>query len=779
MRYTHSLYLFFLCTILTSPGFSQTAGIGQWRDQLPYYYCNSVAEGGSRIYCATPYSLFFFEQEDNSVFRINKINGLSDIGINLIRYSSEYQTLLVAYTDANIDLLKNQTVVNISDIKRSSILGNKTINHVYFIGKYAYLSCSFGIVVLDIDKEEIHDTYYIGANGEYVNVLSLTKGDNDTLYAASDKGVYVAYSKNPNLANYQNWKLDRRLDASAAYPFIVSFGGEVVTTKRKGDPEVDTLFRLANNTWEAWFTGATDNINNLRTSNNKLAISYKYSVRFFNPDFTLNNGIWGYDPGSSYPRDAIESSNNTQWIADQYSGLIYLTLSTGQFTRLNISGPLTASVFSMRTNGNDLFVVPGGRDNSYVPIFLPGQVYHFDNTSWINLDGNNTPQLSSFHDLVTLAIDPFDPARVYAGSWGRGLIEFYNGNLVAHYGENNSTLRHHTSTPDTSDIRVGGTAFDSEGNLWVVNSHNNSCLSRKSGTKWTGYNISKINQADLGQLIVTKAGQKWIQMRISNSNNNSVLVFTDNNTPENPGDDQAKMLNSAVGNGNIPGQNVFAMVEDKNGHVWVGTEKGIGVFYNPENIFAGGDFDAQQVLVQQGLYVQYLMENEMVTALAIDGANRKWIGTDRGGLYLFSEDGTKQINHFTAENSPLFSNRISSLAINPETGEVFIGTDKGIISYKGTATEGGETNENVYAFPNPVKEGYEGLIAIKGLVSNAQVRITDISGNLICSTKAEGGQAIWNGKNYDGRRARTGVYLVYANNDKGEEKIVTKILIIN
>jgi hypothetical protein len=300
----------------------------------------------------------------------------------------------------------------------------------------------------------------------------------------------------------------------------------------------------------------------------------------------------------------------------------------------------------------------------------------------------------------------------------------------------------------------------------------------KKGDKWTGFTIPIVNENDLGQILVNKSGQKWIQMRYGNMNPNSILVFSDNGTPENPGDDQAKLLNSAVGTGNIPGNNVLAMTEDNNGEIWIGTEKGVAVFYSPENVFQPGqNFDAQRILVTQGSYVQYLLENETVTAIAVDGANQKWIGTDRGGVFLFSPDGTKQIYHFTAENSPLLSDRITCIAISKD-GEVFYGTDKGVISFRAQATPGGDSNENVYAFPNPVKSDYEGYIAVKGLVDNAQVRITDINGVLVYSTRAEGGQAVWDGKNFDGRKAQTGVYLVYSASDTGTEKIVTKILII-
>jgi len=765
------LSLFLFLSAVT--GFAQTTGIGQWRDHLPYSHCIAVKEAGSRIYCATPYSIFYYDKEDNSIQRINKVNGLSDIGISAMNYNATYSTLLIAYSNANVDLIKNNTIINISDIKRASILGNKTINDIYFIGQYAYLSCGFGIVVLDIDKEEIHDTYYIGANGGQVNVLGLTKNDQDTLFAATEHGVYIAYAKSSNLANYQSWKLDTRLSTSATYDHIITFNGEVIVS-RFYTTAADTIYRHANGQWSKWVLDNSNPVTHFEVTYGKLVISYNWFVKYYGTDFTIINGVYSYNGAGPNPSDAIFDNSGLIWIADRSDGLVSLDAS-GNFHPIELSGPLSSLVFAITAFGNDIYVVPGGRDLSYVPIYNAPEIYHYNNTSWINLTGGSDPLMAQARDLSTVTVDPGDPRRIYSGSWGHGLLELYDGKVVNRYGEWNSTLRHH-SGGDTSDVRVGGTAFDSDGNLWVVNSHNNNCISRKSGQTWTGYNVSIINQSDLGQMIIDNSNQKWVIMRIAGSITSPLLVFKED--PANPANSKSILLNQQPGSGNIPGQAVFAMAVDKNGQVWVGTEKGIGVFFNPENIFTGQNFDAQQILVQQGAYVQYLMENEKVTALAVDGANRKWIGTEGGGLYLFSEDGTKQIYHFTTENSPLLSDNILALAIDPETGEVFIGTDQGLVSYKGTATEGGDTFSGVYAYPNPVKEDYEGLIGIKGLVANAQVRITDVEGNLIYSTQAEGGLAVWDGKNFDRRKAKSGVYLVYAGNDKGTQKIVTKILII-
>ena len=469
-----------LFTLLVFRAFSQQIGIGEWRDELPYYMCISVTEDESKIYSATPYALFYFDKEDNSVQRITKINGLSDIGISTINYSKDYKTLVIAYENANIDILKNNTIINISDIKRASILGNKTINNIYFIGKYAYLSCGFGIVVLDIDKEEIHDTYYIGLNGSQVNVLSLTKDDQDTLFAATEKGIYLADANSPNLANYESWNKDKRIDTNLVYNTIANFSGQVVVNKHRKTANNDTLFRYSNGQWNKWVLDGATTIWKIQSTNNYLCVTYNYYVRLYGPDYTFLVQIYSYFPGNPYPLDAIVDKDQTVWIGDTYAGLVSNNLTNQTFSKIDLSGPLSAQSFSMSISGNDLYIAPGGRDNSYGPIIgQQGQIYHFDNTNWLNY---GMADLGNVTNIVTVAIDPSDKNRIYAGSWGQGLIELYNGVLVAKYDESNSSLQHHSATTDSTDIRIGGTAFDQSGNLWVVNTHNNKCLSKKVET---------------------------------------------------------------------------------------------------------------------------------------------------------------------------------------------------------------------------------------------------------------------------------------------------------
>jgi len=330
-----------------------------------------------------------------------------------------------------------------------------------------------------------------------------------------------------------------------------------------------------------------------------------------------------------------------------------------------------------------------------------------------------------------------------------------------------------------SIVRVSGMEIDKNtGTLWVGGSGSDDLLFAKTPEgQWYSFHIDEIGPITLTDIAIDNIGQKWIVA----PRGVGVVVFNDNGTLANSGDDQSRKLTQNLNNGNLASNNVFCIAADFDGEIWVGTDNGISVFYSPESAFSGGNYDSQQILVEQDGYVQYLLENEGVRVIAVDGANRKWIGTDNAGVFLLSEDGTEEILHFTKDNSPLFSDEITSLGIDHLSGEVFIGTDKGIVSYKGTATWGTPEFEpdDVYAYPNPVEPDYEGPIAIKGLVRDADVKITDAAGNVVFATIANGGQAIWNGNNFSGTRAKSGVYLVFASNEDGKQTFVTKVLFIN
>jgi hypothetical protein len=284
------------------------------------------------------------------------------------------------------------------------------------------------------------------------------------------------------------------------------------------------------------------------------------------------------------------------------------------------------------------------------------------------------------------------------------------------------------------------------------------------------------------KLIVDTYDQKWLVLRTTQSNSNFIYVFDENGDPGK----QFRALKSGDGLGNLPGTSVYAIAEDQEGEVWVGTDEGIAIFYDAGSVLTDGA-DAERPLVDFDGYVQYLLETEAVKAIAVDGANRKWIGTERAGVFLLSADGQEQIYHFTEDDSPLLSNSITCITISDSTGEVFFGTPKGLISYRSTAIEPGPANNEVYAYPNPVKPGYTGVIAVKGLKQTGEtIKVTDISGRVIYEDKSSpieyydegilGAQFVW--RYEDWQKAASGVYLVFISNSDGSDKLVTKIMIL-
>ncbi len=767
------LQAFLICSF----GFAQEIGIGQWRDHLPYDYATKVAEFGNDIFCATPYSLFYYDRQDNSINRLSKVNGLSDIGVSSIAYNSDQSTLVVSYSNTNIDLIRSDlSIVNIPDIKRKDILGNKTINSIMNYGKYAYLACGFGIVVLDLERTEIRDTYYIGPEGSSLNVYSIAHNDT-SLFAATEDGIYYASLTDPNLAYFANWhKIENIPLPDASYNLVHVFGDKLIVNRLDPNKVEDDLLYDDNGNWRPVDADSTGITYGLRNNGNELIVSYSNHVRVYSSDLQQGLLIYTYGDSGVAPADCIYGSDGNYWIADRHVGLAKVWGGGYEREIIKPSGAPTIDIFDISVENGKLWLVPGGMNGTWGNIWQGARIYSFIDENWTTYSNKNIPALDSLRDMVSVIVDPLDPEKVYAGSWYLGLVELDNGQLAHMFGRYNSSLMI-SVIQGAPVVKVGGLAFDDQHNLWMTNSASEKLISvkRNDGT-WESYSLgSNTVGFNIRQIIADSYGQKWVQVKTGSSNPYFMYVFNENNT-DGP---KYRGLKSGQGFGDLPGTNVFAMAEDLDGQIWIGTDQGIAVFYSPENILSNQPSDAQRILVDFDGYVQYLLETETVKTIAIDGDNRKWIGTERAGVFLLSADGTQQIYHFTEDNSPLFSNTITKIAIDQESGEVYIATAKGLISYKSTATKGGPVNSDVYAYPNPVRPEYSGPIAVKNLVTNAVVKITDVAGNLVYETKAEGGQAIWNGHDLNGRKANSGVYLVFVSNDDGSEKIVTKILFIN
>jgi len=752
-------------------GFAQDIPIGTWRDHLPYADAISVSQGNNIIYCATNSAVFTFNKTDNSIERLNLVNGLSDINPNKIKFNPYNGKVIIAYKNGNIDVLDiNKKITNIPFILTSSVVGSKKINHIFIKNQFAYLSTDFGIVVLNTDKLEITDTYFYGALGSDMITNSVTM-DSQNIYAASTQGVYFASLTSNNLADFNNWSLLTDL-GSVNYSSIVFFSNLLIASSNSTTSLGDSIYFNLNGVWQL-VTSVGDDIENIEVlSGNRLVVNKLYGTEIFDENLVLLQQLYTYN--GSIPivsNEVVLDNENILWFADNFKGLVkFSTNNSPSF--IAPDGPSTSSSFALDMIGDDLWMVSGG----YAQQINQNNLNHRKNGSWSKFPTFiNNPLSGVLAGLVEVAINPKNTSQVFVGSWSAGLIEYNNDNLVQVYNAQNSPLDSVFFGP----TQVGTVNFDEQGNLWVTTSfpNNNKALHvKKTDNTWFSYEFTGITGSNnfFTDAIIDKNGYKWFL----DPSEGVIFVFDDNKTISNTSDDRIVKLGGPSDLiVEIPGSNILCIAEDHDGEIWLGTDEGIVVFFSTGGVF-NNEITANQIFVEQDGNVEILLGTEVVTAIKIDGANRKWFGTQNSGVFLMDENGTKEISHFTKENSPLFSNNILDIAINDITGEVFFATDKGLVSYKGTATNPLD-DYSLFIYPNPVKPDFNGTIAIRGLVEKSNVKIADINGNIVYETTSLGGQAIWDGKTIEGEKVTSGVYMVFVNSEDGSQKKAGKILFLN
>jgi len=740
---------------------------GSWRSHLPFTNASRIILAGNKVYCATDGGLFYYDQSDQSIEKISKEDGLSDTEISALGYSEESGITIIAYGNANIDLIQNNKVFNIPDILNSQIMGDKRIYSVKVEGKNAYLCTGFGIILLNLERKEITETYKIGEGGAHIKINEICS-DGQYLYAATDQGIYKADLSAPNLLDFNYWiRITNIPNFSKKFNAIASINGRIYTSYQSGVVNGDIIYFLEGNIWKVLTGFTNDNCNFLSEWNGNLVVSGLTHVLIFSQtgekDMILINS----------PKCAYIDQNSVIWAADSNKGLVRRSLNENIAEELNPNGPQTIFVSDIKISQNILYSVPGGLTSASNNQFRYSEVNVFKNKTWSGYKKN-----PDYRDFYRIAIDPVNPEHYFVASWGYGLFEYINDSIIQIYRDNNSSLQ--TVIPGDF-FRLGGLAFDNEGNLWVSNSSVARPLSVfiKKTKEWVSFSLNNlVTSSFTGDIIVTRDGYKWMLC----TPGKGIIVIDDNKTPSNPDDDRYKKIDIKDEYNSIITNEIYSLAEDHNGNIWLGSNKGVLVYYNPSAVFEGENFYAQNIKVPRNDgtdAADYLLVTESVSAIAIDGANRKWLGTKNAGVSLVSDDGIRQLHNFTAENSPLLSNSITSIAINDKNGEVYFGTDKGIISYVADAIGPAENFNSVFVFPNPVREDFTGDVAITGLLENTTVKITDLNGNLVFETISLGGQALWDGRNFRGEKVMTGVYLVFCSNEDGSLSHVTKLLFIH
>lgn len=763
--------------ILSSTTYSQNTAIGTWTDHLPYKSGKKVAVADGKVYCATGSAIYSIDKTDNSISRKSKVNGLSDVGIAELEYVKTSKTLVIAYTNGNIDLLKDEKIFNIPFLKDNLTITDKSINDAFVDNEFIYFSCGFGILKLNTARKELSDSYIIGSNGAFESIFDVAIKD-DTIYAATSTGVKYA-SLNSNLTDFQNWTRETTL---SRFPFkeVELYKNQIVAVSTAFPGSADSIFIRQNGTWSKLQNLQVDNIKKIISLNNELNILSNSSIIKFKDGVSNNDTLSAYPNNIAFnPNDmAFDSISETIWYADENSGLV--SVKGSQNESFSANGPASEQVFKIESKDGKVYTVPGGYDNPYNNLYRKPEINILEDGNWKTLTNKNYNRLNGLFDLLNITIDPQDNNHLFIGTWGTGLLEFRNDELINKFDSSNSKI---PSRQAYTWYGIGGTNYDEDGNLWVSNTYTDTTISVYTrGGDWYSYNFpTNISVGkSIGDILITKGGLKWVLIPRSGSNL-EILVFDDGGTLDDRRDDRDLLLTSAPGNGNLPGARGMVGVVDQDGELWIGTDDGLAVFYNPDGIFDGNK-DAQRILIQQGADVEILLEAIKISDIKIDGANRKWISTEGEGVFLISEDGSEELLHFTRENSPLISNNVFGITIDDKTGEIFMATEVGIVSYKGDATEGYVDFNEVEIYPNPVRSDYNGPIAIRGLVNNSIVKITDVSGKLVREIQSLGGQAIWDGKNINGERVSTGVYLILSASGDGQGNLktnISKILFIN
>lgn len=721
--------------------------IGSWTDHLPYSNITHVKAINNQVIAATPYAVFSIDLEENSIWKKSKVNGLSESNIASMDTDPNSGIIVIASSSGGIDIIDKDKVYTINDIRLSSIRDNILVNDVFVNGATAYLSTSIGIFAIDLTKQEISGTYIIGENGQRVSIFNTVVYD-EKIYAATATGIKSAVINGPNLQDFRNWNVELNIPVNKVF----AIGSSLYFLRN------DSLYKYEGNDWKYFFSDSKE-IRNISADNENLVLTRTNSIDIISSSGVLLNSVLNNN-NSLDASDALVI-NNELWIADKIQGL--LKYDGNSFSGYSPQSPAGVSTGQIISTLNGIYSVAG--------LGHEAGIFQFKNRSWINKTSANTAALNNVSDLNSIVFDNVKK-ETWIGSFEDGLLRINANDEIEQFKEGSFIS---PALNNLSSYRIKGLAIDQNNVLWISNyGASNPLVARDSeGNIFKFSPPFNIPNNSLGKIIIDDIGQKWIM-----AEGVGLICFSDNNTVNNPADDQWRLYTAGQGNGNLPVNNVLDISKDRNNFIWIGTASGIGIIQCTELVFSSQGCEAILPVIQQGNFAGYLFRGEEVLSIAIDGANRKWIGT-KNGVWLISEDGEKTIERFTIDNSPLPDNTINGIAIDDLTGEVYFGTARGIVSFRGTATSIADGINPVNVFPNPVPPGFNGTIAIRGVPENSIIKITELNGRLVYQGRSQGTQFNWNGRDYNGRKISSGVYLVLAKEGVSGEKLVTKIVYIN
>lgn len=771
-------FVFFSFHNMRAQSSSSSRPLGYWEDHFCYRNAKAVATDGKSVYAATDAGVFVWNPEQQKPEKFSKVNKLSDWGVSLMEYHKKTQTLAIVYSNGNIDLIQKGTLYNVPDLKYKAISGEKDVLHLTFSDSAMYISCSFGIIVVNLYRHEINDTYILGENSSFLQVNETAINDT-AIFAATAKGILWGYRNDKALADNSRWKVWKPLPEnleSAYTDHILCYDGQLFISVKNKINDVSTVYEWENGSWKV--LASQKQLSRLKESDGYLILFSPHELKIYDRSRQYIAGTNWIDPFSKYGLDSHDAIvfDGKIWLAHRSNGMIEVPdlQATWGISHMP-SGPAFNGIFSLHhSSSGKIYACAGSRSNNYGGAWISANIATYDHGVWSDLD--KTPEQDTLHDILFVTPSPHDDNLLFAAAWMQGVVEIKDNKIINVYNEGNTQgkIQPHFDGGYRT-VRTSGVAFDRGGNLIVAQSMvPQNLVWRDKNGQWDAFPAGDVinENSDLSGLLVDKTyNYKWIWNR-----SNTIFVFNnDGNVQVIDPNRNAELLTGSVN----------CMAEDKSGDIWIGTDQGVKVIYNArdavdKNAPKGSYSKAkcQNIKYTEDGQTQYLLQFEFITSITVDGANRKWIGTRNGGVFVLNPTGSEEVYHFTAGNSPLPTNNITDIAIDPLSGRVFISSPKGIVSYKAEATQGVASFSEVEVYPNPVEPEYTGEILIKGLTTDANVRITDISGYVVNNLQAFGGQAVWNGKNFDGKPAASGVYLIFCSDKEGNETAVGKIMII-
>ncbi len=756
--------LYFLLLFFIQMSFAQSNLL--WQGYFSYNEIKDVSASTSVVFAASENALFSKNLATNVIKTTNTIDGLSGQTISALYNSAIFNKTIVGYENGLIIVI-NETdgsMLNVVDIINKQLPPNiKKINHFMEFEGIAYVSCDFGIVQFNLATMQFGDTYFIGDNGAEI-IVNQTTVYNGFIYAATNSGIRRAAVTNKNLIDYRQWETI----ATGNWSSVIAFGADLYAINGAGYVH---KFDSVSNTFVGFIVLPQPSVD-ARSTDNYLIITTGNSVYIYNNQMALVRQINTNQITNSNPLFSCATViGDSIFIGTKENGLIVTALSAGGiFENITPIGPSRNNIFSLQATATSLWAVYGDYTVDYNPYPLDSYgISKFDVNGWLNIPYEDVLGAQS---LTRILVNPSNENEVYASSFFSGLLKLENDIPKILYNQTNSGLESLTFLgPTYIDIRVNGTAFDKSGNLWVTNSRiKNGLKVLKTSGQWQSYAMDGIlespNDNNFGTIAIDKNGTKWLS-----TISDGVIGFNETSNI-------FKKITAGSDTGNLPSANVRTVAVDTRNQLWIGTTKGLRVLPNVGNFQTEDQMKANPIIILEDNLAQELLFEQFITDIAVDGANNKWIGTADSGLFLVSPNGQETKYHFTINNSPLPSNVINDVDINSVTGEVFIATSKGLVSFKGTATAANDDLSNAYVYPNPVRPEYTGTVKIAGLLDKANVKITDIEGNLVHETIAEGGTIEWDTTAFGKYKVASGVYMIFISAQDGVETKVKKVMII-